>query len=401
MRYSYVARDAGGALLEGFVEAGSEQAAVRRLAADGVRVLELKAMDPGKKARAKAAARIGAAGLEQPLSELAILLGGGVTAYAACESVARTAAAPAAAACFAEIAERLRTGESFADAFAAAAPGAPAAVKAIIRAGDASGALGPAVREAAETLAFQGALSRDLVSALIYPAILFVAGMGAAAFMTTNVIPRFAESLGERVAQLPAFTQSVFAASLWIQENAALVALLLGGAGAMVTQSLRVKALRGAVIDSALSLPVLRGFLLAFESARWSGLFAAMVSRRTPLLEAMAIARDGFASARLSRQMLQAERAVRRGEAVAAALQTYTSMPPTLINLIAAGEASGDLGGAARAAAQVFQDRARTLGKRLAALAEPLAVLLIGGFIGTLAVTLLTAISGATSASGV
>lgn len=401
MRFSYVAKDGSGALLEGFVEAGSEQAAVRRLAADGVRVLELKALDGEQKKRARAAAKIGAAGLEQPLSELAILLGGGVNAYAACESVARTAAAPAAAACFTEIAERLRTGESFADAFAAAAPAAPAAVKAIVRAGDASGALGPAVKEAAETLAFQGALRRDLVSALIYPLILFVAGLGAAVFMTTNVIPRFAESLGDRVASLPAFTQGVFKTSLWLQDNFALVALVAGGAGALLAQTLRVKELRGALIDAALALPVLRGFLLAFESARWSGLFAAMISRRTPLLEAMAIARDGFASARLSRQMLQAERAVRRGEAIAAALQTYTSLPPTLVNLVAAGEASGDLGGAARSAAIVFQDRARTLGKRVAALAEPLAVLLIGGFIGTLAVTLLTAISGATSASGV
>ncbi len=398
MRYSYMAKDGGGAVLEGFVEAGSEQQAVRRLAADGLRVVELKSLD--KKAKTAKASDIRAAGLEQPLGELAILLGGGVTAYDACESVARTAASPAAARCFTNLAERLRIGEGFADAFAAAAPEAPAAVKAIIKAGDASGALGPAVKEAAETLSFQGALTRDLVSALIYPAILFLSGLGAAFFMTTMVIPQFASSLGARVNQLPPFTQSVFAASIWLKANLPSVTIATGAIAALLGQALRSPAWRGALVDSMLSVPVLRGFLLSFESARWSGLFAAMISRRTPLLEAFAIARDGFISGRLTRQMLQAERAVRRGEAIAAALAAHTSLPPTLINLIAAGEASGDLAGAARSAAAVFQERARTTGKRVAALAEPLAVLLIGGFIGTLAVTLLTAISGATT-SGV
>lgn len=396
MRYSYIAKDGGGALLEGFVEAANEQQAVRRLYADGVRVLELKVLD--RKKKASRVRRIGAAQLEQPLAELSILLGGGVTAYAACDSISRISPNSAAAQCFAEISERLRIGEGFAAAFALSAPAAPAAVKAIIKAGDASGSLGPAVKEAADMLTFQSSLMRDLFSALIYPAILFLAGLAAAFFMTTTVIPRFAESLGDRVSKLPAFTQSVFALSIWLKANLPLVAIAVGAVGMMVAQALRNQALRGALVDAMLSLPVFRGFLLAFETARWSGLFAAMVGRRTPLLEALLIAREGFASARLSRQMLQAERAVRRGEAISSALATYTSMPPTLINLIAAGEASGDLGGAARSASIVFQDRARTLSKRIAALAEPLAVLLIGGFVGTLAVTLLTAISSATTA---
>ena len=397
MRYAYTARDSGGSDVEGFVDAVGEQAAVRKLAGDGLHVVDLKPADPAA-ARAKKARPIAAERLEQPLSELSILLGGGVHAFTACESVARTAENAAAAHCFQMIADRLRIGENFADAFAAAAPSAPPAVKAIIRAGDASGAIAGAVKEAAETLAFQGGLRREIVSALIYPMILLSAGIAAAAFMTMTVIPRFAATIGDRVETRPAFTQAVFATSLWMKDNASIVVVGAGTAVALLGQAFRSKSFRAAAADFAVSAPVLKNFMLSFESARWAGLFAAMVGRRTPLLEAMSIARDGFASGRLQRQMLQAERAVRRGESIASALQAHTSMPATLINLVSAGESSGDLAGAARSAALVFQDRARTLGRRLAALIEPATVLIIGAFIGTLAVTMLTAITGVTSA---
>lgn len=397
MRFSYLARDAAGSQVEGFIEAASEQAAVRRLTGDGVRVIDLKPADPeaGKKKRVVRA--IGAAQLEQPLSELAILLGGGVQAFSACESVARTADSPNAQACFQAIADRLRIGENFADAFAESAPNAPAAIKAIIRAGDASGALGPAVKEAAESLAFQGGLQRDIVSSLIYPAVLLVAGVGAAGFMTMNVIPKFASTLGDRVQGLPAFTQAVFALSIWMQKNAPIVVTLAGASVFLITQGLRQRAVRQAIADLAVQTPFLSGFMLSFESARWAGLFAAMIGRRTPLLEALAIAREGFASGRLQRQMLQAERAIRRGDSIAQSLAAHTSLPATLINLIAAGESSGDLAGSAKSAALVFQDRARTTGKRVAALIEPATVLIIGGFIGALAVTMLTAINSVTA----
>jgi general secretion pathway protein F len=398
MRFSYIARAAGGAEVEGFVDAAGEQAAVRQLAGDGLRVLDLKPADAAAQRSKRKPKPVAADALEQPLSELSILLSGGVKSHTACESVARTAENPSAAWCFQVITDRLRIGESFADSFAYAAPKAPPAIKAIIRAGDTSGAIADAVKEAAETLAFQGGLRRDMISALIYPVILLLAGIGAAIFMTMTVIPKFASSIGERVHQLPAFTQGVFAVSLWLEHNAPVVAVVGGGLLAVLVNAVQSKTFRAGLADFAVSAPLLKGFMLSFESARWAGLFAAMIGRRTPLMEALGIAREGFASGRLRRQMLQAERSVKRGEAIAASMQAHTSLPPTLINLIAAGESSGDLAGAARSAALVFQDRARTMGKRLAALIEPLTVLIIGGFIGALAVTMLTAITGVTSA---
>ena len=118
---------------------------------------------------------------------------------AACESVASTSENPAITDLFRNVGERLKAGENFADAFAEACPSAPPAIKAIIRAGDAAGALAPAIKEAADTLSFQGGLRREMVGALIYPMVLLCAGLGAAAFMTMTVIPRFAETIGDRV----------------------------------------------------------------------------------------------------------------------------------------------------------------------------------------------------------
>jgi type II secretory pathway component PulF len=395
MRFSYAAKEADGAVVEGFVEAPDERTAVRKLSAEGVRVIDLRPTEIAKQQRRARAVRSG--DLEQPLQELAILLSGGVQALPACESVARSSVNPAIAAAFERLGERLKTGESFSVAFAAVAPAASPAVKAIIRAGDATGSLALAIKEAAETMGFQGALQREIIAALVYPAILFIAGIGAALFMALNIVPRFAETLGERVAKLPAFTQAIFASSLWLKDNVGLVLAASFGIVTFVIQLARSPTLRANAFDALLYVPFVRSFLLAFESARWSGLFAAMIARKTPLLDAFTIAREGLVSGRIGRQLREAERAIRRGQSIARSLQAYTIFPATLINLVAAGEASGDLAGAARNAAVVFQERSRGMGKQLAALVEPATVLLIGLFVGTLAVTMLTAINSVTA----
>ena len=82
---------------------------------------------------------------------------------------------------FADMEKRLRTGETFTSALAAALPSLPPYVNQLAASGEAIGHLGQALEDAADQMAYDGQIRMYVVNALIYPTILVGAGVTAGA----------------------------------------------------------------------------------------------------------------------------------------------------------------------------------------------------------------------------
>jgi general secretion pathway protein F len=87
------------------------------------------------------------------------------------------------------------------------------------------------------------------------------------------------------------------------------------------------------------------------------------------------------------------ERAVRGGNALATALEDYGIFDEILVNLVRVGERSGRLAEMLRSAATFAEQKGRDRIKRVMALLEPAAILVIGVVIGAIVISLFTAIA--------
>ena len=89
----------------------------------------------------------------------------------------------------------------------------------------------------------------------------------------------------------------------------------------------------------------------------------------------------------------QATTDVKSGAALSEALEKHRALTPAGYNLIRVGEESGELAQMMGALANLYQENSARRMKRVLALVEPLAIVLIGGVLGTIMVGIILAIT--------
>lgn len=391
MEYEYQAVDREGQALRGTLEAESPADVARQLAREGRTAVEVKEHRP-RSAVPTWQRRLRAADLVVAFRELATLVGSGVTLADAVIAQSRGSGQPVLAAAFANIGQDLLRGRSFGEAVRGASLPLPEYVHQLIEAGELSGELSRSLREAVEQMEYDERVAADMRGALTYPAILVASGIAAVLIVFVVVVPKFSDLLQEDN-NLPWLASVVLGAGVWFNHNTWLfVALLVGAAlgGAALWRSRRARA---RVINGASALPVVGAWLAETDTAKWASVMAAMLFARVELMDGLALAVRGVRTARRRARLQQVTTDVRSGAALSAALEKHRALTPAGYNIIRVGEESGQLAEMMRALANLYQENSARRMKRVLALIEPLAIVLIGGALGIIMIGIILAIT--------
>ena len=388
--YDYEVVDANGQAQKGRLEADSPVDVVRRLGASGLTVVRV---DEARSEERRLLRRApGAADLVVAFHELATLLGSGVTLGDAVLAQSRGSHHAAIAAAFAAIAKDLTRGQSFQQALGASGLRLPDYLHQLVEAGELSGRLPEALRRAVQQMEYDKRVTADIRAALTYPAILVAAGVSAVLLVFVFVVPQFANLLDD-AQDLPWLAAAVLGAGVWFNDNAWLFGAALVVAALGVAATLRRPAARRRVVDAVATLPLLRDWLSEADTAKWAAVMGAMLASRVELMDALALAARGVRVSRRAERLARAVVEVRGGAALSAALEGQDALTPTGYNLIRVGEQSGKLAETMQALAALYEENSARRMQRVLTLIEPLAVLLIGGVLGTIMVGLLLAIT--------
>ena len=87
--------------------------------------------------------------------------------------------------------------------------------------------------------------------------------------------------------------------------------------------------------------------------------------------------------------------AVKEGETLSAALKAQDALLPTAYNILQVGEKAGELPAMLKSLANLYEKSGKNRMKRMLILIEPLAILIIGGAIGTIILGIILAITSA------
>ena len=388
--YDYEVIDRGGQLLKGQAEAESVTDLVRGLSAEGHTVVEVAE----RKAAGRAAHRRRSRLPDQVVAfhELATLLESGVSLPDAVLAQARGSPHPELASAFDAIARSLLRGQSFHDSLHAGGLSLPRYVHHLVEAGEASGQLAQALRQAVEQMQYDQRVAADVRSALVYPAILVVSGFAAVLLVFVFVVPQFANLLDDADA-LPLLAEAVLRTGVWFNESGWLLAPVLAAAAALVVALSQQAGARQRARDFLAALPVLGSWLSESETARWASVMSALVASRVGLMEALDLAARGAGVSRRRAALEQAAGDVRGGTPLSEALERRSALTPAGYNLVRVGEQSGRLAEMLRALATLHEENSKRRMKRVLALIEPVAVLLIGGFLGVIMIGIILAIT--------
>ncbi|MBI1392949.1 MAG: hypothetical protein GC152_09440 [Alphaproteobacteria bacterium] len=387
--FQYRAIDGNGRMLRGTLTAADEREAALRLQTDGLTVVELSLQGvKSSQARGEVSDDVRVAILQQ----LAIMSRAGVDLLEALESMATGMSGPAAPRIM-QVAVRLRRGEPLSEGFKAEFKGYPGYVHALLQVGEATGRLDRAIDDAARQLAFELRIRKELGNSLAYPAFLVIAGCLAIGFLFYDVVPKFADMIGENVSELDGLAKLVIGTGMFVRSQTLMVVSVAGSFLALVVLFLSNSAGRRSVYDAALNLPVIGGILKSRERATWARILHLALANGVSLLDAVRLASASIPAGSFQRSLSNVERLIRSGRRFDEALADHRLLTSLDRSLIGAGLRSGALPAMLAAVAERYDEELRDGLKRLTSLVEPIAIGVVSLIVGAVAIGLITAMS--------
>ena len=262
----------------------------------------------------------------------------------------------------------------------------------MIRAGEASGALGVSLERLAELESSSDELRGYLISAMIYPLLLALVGVGSIFVMMHFVIPRFAQVFSESGVPVPTPTYLLLAASDLLHRYGWMAALVLAALIVGARYYVRTPAGRRRWHAWKLKLPLAGDVFRKVETARFARTMATLLANGVPLLQSLKIVKGLLGNVVMEESLTAVAKGVQRGEGLAGPLRKTGAFPPLAGHLLTVGEETGRLDTMFQRMADIYDKDTRDAIKRATALFEPLVILVMGLLVGGMVLSMLLGI---------
>jgi general secretion pathway protein F len=383
--YKFEALNAAGKTITGLLEAENLKAARTQL-----RTQQMVPLDVTQVASAgtqtgnalRMSRRVfNATGLAVWTRQLAGLVGSGLPLERALTALSEEAEDQRQRELVAHLRSEVNAGSPFARALGSAPREFDEVYRAVVAAGEQSGALGTVLERLADDLEERQSLQAKLIGATLYPAIVSLIAIVIVIFLVTYVVPQVASVFTNSKRALPALTVAMLAISAFIRNYGWL--LLLGIVAGVVTLRLmlRNEVFREQFDASWLTLPLIGKLSRGYNSARFSGTLAMLAGAGVPILKALQAAAETLSNRAMRADAMDALVQVREGAPLASALAGKKRFPGLLSMFARLGEQTGQLpqmlDRAARQTSMEVQRRAMAM----ATILEPLLIVAMGGVV--------------------
>jgi general secretion pathway protein F len=287
----------------------------------------------------------------------------------------------------------LKGGRSLADSLATHPDCFPTLYVNIVRAGEASGALGPIFERLAQFERTRDDLRGYLISSMIYPGLLVAVGLCSILVLMNFVVPRFAQVFEESRMRMPLPTQILIETSRIVKTYGWIALAALVAAVAGLRSYIRTVPGRMWWDGFRLRLPLLGDALRKAETSRFARAMETLVANSVPLVQSLGIAGAILNNRKIAASLESVAQGVKRGEGLAGPLRRTGQFPPLAAHLLSVGEETGRLDQMFARMADIYENDTRAAIRRFTALFEPLVILVMGVFIGALILSMLLAIT--------
>ena len=275
------------------------------------------------------------------------------------------------------------------DAMARQGKAFPPLYRAMVAAGEGTGALPDILERLADLLEREQQVRGKLITALVYPASLAVVAVAVVIALMAFVVPKVVEQFDSMGRTLPVLTRVVIAVSdaMAAWGLPMLVVLVLAAAGFM--RALRQPAFRLRFDRLLLRLPVLGRLIRDIHAARLARTLSIMVNSGLPLMEGLAITARTVHNRVLRAATDTMVASIREGGSLSAAMRRAGVFPPTLLYMASSGENSGRLAPMLERAADYLEREFNTFTSVVMSLIEPLIIVVLGGVVAVIVLAIL------------
>ncbi|MDP1618223.1 type II secretion system inner membrane protein GspF [Phenylobacterium sp.] len=386
--FDYVALDLAGRTRTGHLTAADETAAREVLERRRLAAIRLS---PGKAKPGSAGlfgGRLDARSLALATRQLATLV-----AVAPLEEALRTIAVqaekPAVRNALMGVHGGVLEGYRLSDAMARQGRAFPPLYRAMVAAGEGSGALPSILERLADLLERDQQAQSKVTAALIYPAVLAVTALLVVLALMTFVVPKVVDQFESMGQTLPLLTRLVIGTSDAIRSYGLVMLLVLVVAGFGAARALRRPDIRMKADALMLRLPILGRLTRDLHAARLARTLSTMIASGLPILEGLQITAPTIHNHVLRQATVDMAEMIREGGALSSAMRKVAVFPPLLVYMTASGENSGRVELMLGRAAEYMEREFATFTAVALSLLEPAIIILMGGLVAVIVLSIL------------
>jgi type II secretory pathway component PulF len=405
--FAYTAIDSAGKRVTGNLAGRNKAEAYRQLEAKSlipvtVDTLADESTAAVAKAKAKAASGAGPVPLSRPLvilftEELADLLDAGVQLEGALRILHERQTNKSIRAVAGILREEIREGTKFSSALKKASPSFDDLYRNLVAAGEASGSLSDILRRLAVNLKQLFNLQRRVASAMIYPSFLMVGCVVLLFVFSTVLMPKLTDLIRKTGQKLSLLTEMLikftdFMGQWWWMVLIVAVTIVLSfrayiatAAGRMWWDAYKMK------------LPAFGPVMAGRFYAQFCQTMANLVNNGVPLLNSLKLITRGTTNKHIQKFLEEAVVEVGQGTSLARALEKSGAFPVALVDRIAIGEQTGELGKAFTKAAVKYDEDLDLRINRLTSIVPQLILVVMAVIVGVVAYSIMTTIFGSMS----
>jgi general secretion pathway protein F len=393
--FSYKAISSQGKAVQGRVVADRIELASRELRLQGLTLLSLEPAGKGAVRADEDAPGPGSASSDDVLAmtrELAVLLRAGLPIDRALKVMIDMAVEIKVRDLLEELLSSIKAGKGLSQALLSYPEVFSNFYVNMVRSGEASGHLAEVLTRLADYLTNAKSVRSGVVSALVYPAILFTVAVLSIVGMLGFVVPQFETLFNDMGDALPVLTRIVISAGDGLIRYGWLLLLLLGMTVYVVRHWLRTEEGRAKFDESMVRLPFFGAIIFKYEVSRFSRTVGPLLGNGVSLLRALSIAVETVDNTHIKNSLRVLEPAVKRGQRMSVALEETGTFSPLVIQMIRVGEESGSLDQMMTELADVYDDEVQIGVKRSLTFLEPALILVMGGVIALVIIAILMGI---------
>lgn len=283
----------------------------------------------------------------------------------------------------------VRAGKPLSDALQAFPREFPPLYANMIRAGEVSGQLPTVMMRLADFMEKEQMRRSQVMAAMTYPMVLMTVAVLAVTFLLTFVIPRLQDVFKEMGAALPIPTQILLAVSHFVAKDWWVIGLVVAGLYYGFHAWISTDNGRTTFDRFRISAPLIGTLARKLVMARLSRTLGTLLAGGVPILESLDISASAAGNAVVAQAVLDVRNGVRQGETLSGSMETNGAFLPLIVHMTAVGEETGRLSQMLVRSADTLDFEVDNTMRRLTSLVEPAVVLMMGGFVGFVVLSVL------------
>jgi len=269
----------------------------------------------------------------------------------------------------------------------------------LIETNESVGNLALGLKKAHEHLSFKESIMSEIKQAMAYPIFLIVMSILLVFFVFIFIVPKFAEIFTPKeFEKLPLLSKYILQTGLYVNENLYKIFIIFGIS--LVLGFLYRKQLKNIIFDLMLYFKKFKDLVINLQLSYFFGAFSLMLSGGIDIKKALKLSSKIITYPELKSLILKTHEELKRGQKLSDSFSGSDLIDVNTVSLIAAGENSATLPEVFDSLSKRYLKEFQNKTKSLLSLLEPAVIIIMGGVIAVIVVSIMLAVMSISDITG-